>query len=84
MVDSAGYQPIGVPFTGTGLRLVFTLNTANTYTLLTIDNASNTTNTFTGTLAGSGTLDSLAVYNRNAGSNPDHDAFFNSLQIISP
>jgi len=68
VVDAAGYQPIGVPFTGTGLRLVFTLNTTNTYTLLTIDNASNATNTFTGTLAGSGTVDSLAVYNRNAGS----------------
>jgi hypothetical protein len=35
-------------------------------------------------LAGSGTLDSLALYNRNAASGSDHDAFFNSLQILSP
>jgi hypothetical protein len=24
------------------------------------------------------------VYNRNAGSSPGHDAYFNSLQILSP
>ena len=56
----------------------------NTYALLTIDNASGATNTWSGTLAGTGTVDSLAVYNRNAGSSPGHDAYFNSLQILSP
>jgi hypothetical protein len=35
-------------------------------------------------IAGSGSIDSLAIYNRNAGNNSDHDAFFNSLQILSP
>jgi GH15 family glucan-1,4-alpha-glucosidase len=84
VVDSGGLQNIGVPFTGTGLRLVFTLTGTNTYSLTTIDNASGATNTFSGTLAGSGTLDSLAIYNRNSGSGADHDAFLNSLQIINP
>jgi hypothetical protein len=84
VVDSTGYRPLGVPWTPTGLHLVFTLNTADTYTLQTIDNASGATNTITGTLTGIGSLDSLALYNRNAGSGSDHDAYFNSLQILSP
>jgi hypothetical protein len=87
VVDSAGLYNIGVPFTGTGLHLVFTLNTADTYTLLAIDNASGNTNAVVnGTLSGTsgGTVDSIALYNRNAGLGSANDAFFNSLQIISP
>lgn len=84
VVDAQGLQNIGVPFTGTGLHVVFTLITTNTYTLLTIDNASNTTNTFTGALGGAAgsTLDSLALYNLNAGKGPEHDCFFNSLAVV--
>jgi PKD repeat protein len=87
VVDNAGLYNIGVPFTGTGLHLVFTLNTADTYTLLVIDNASGDMNTVVnGTLGGAAgtTLNSLAVYNRNAGSGPDYDAFFNSIEIFGP
>jgi hypothetical protein len=84
VLDAGGQRNIGVPFTGTGLRLVFTLNTANTYTLLTIDNATGTTNTVTGTLSGSGPIESLALFNSNAGTGPSHDVFFNSLQVIGP
>jgi hypothetical protein len=29
-------------------------------------------------------VDSIALFNRNAGSASDRDAFFNSLQIIGP
>jgi hypothetical protein len=83
-VDAGGLRNIGLPFTGTGLSLVFTLNTADTYMLLAIDNITGTTNMVTGTLAGSGTIAGLTLFNRNAGSNPDHYAFFNSLQIIGP
>ena len=71
-VDSLGQRNTGVSYTGTGLHLVFTLNTVDTYTLLTIDNASNTTNTLTGTLSGTAgsAIDSIALYNRNAGTGP--------------
>ena len=44
MARNAGFQTVGVGFTGTGLRLKFTLTGANAYTLLTIDNATTTTN----------------------------------------
>jgi len=87
VVDAAGLYNIGVPFTGTGLHLIFMLNTADTYTLLVINNANGATNaTVNGTLSGAtgSTLDSIALYNRNAGSGSSADAFFNSLQIIGP
>ncbi len=87
VVDAAGLYNIGVGFTGTGLHLVFTLNSADTYTLLVIDNASGNTNaTVNGTLGGTSgsTIDSIALYDRNAGTGAANDAFFNSLQIIGP
>ncbi len=87
VVDASGYNPVGVPFTGTGLQLVFTLGTNDTYNLAVIDNATGNTDTnITGTLSGTpgSTIDSIALYNRNAGSGSLNDAFFNSLQIIGP
>ncbi len=86
VVDNGGQQNIGVPFTGTGLRLKFTLTGTNAYTLATINNASGATNIFSGTLGGTvnGTVDSLAIYNLNAGTGSDYDAFFNSLQVVGP
>ena len=77
---------IGTGFTSTGKRLVFTLTGTNSYSLLTIDNAAGTTNTISGPLVGTAgsTIDSIAIYNRNAGSGPNYDAYFNSLQIIGP
>ncbi len=87
VVDAAGLSNIGVPFTGTGLHLQFTLDTANTYTLLVIDNATGNTNaTVNGTLGGTAgaALNSIALYNRNAGSGTANNAYFNSLQIIGP
>ena len=87
VVDAAGLYNIGVPFTGTGLHLTFTLNTVDTYTLVVIDNASGATAAVVnGTLGGTAgsTLDSLALFNRNAGNTSVNDAFFNSLQVIGP
>lgn len=84
VIDAGGQHDLGVAFTGTGLHLVFTLTGTDAYTLLTIDNATSATNTWSGTLAGSGTLDNIALYNRNAGSGSANDCYFNSLQIISP
>jgi hypothetical protein len=83
VVDSTGQQNIGVPLTFTGLHLVLALTTTNTYMLLTIDNASGTTNsTFSGTLAGSGTVDSIALFNNNAGAGSGNNVYFNSLQTV--
>jgi hypothetical protein len=70
-----------VPFTGKGLRLAFTLTGTDTYTLSVTDNGNVTT--LTGTLAGTGPLDSLALYNRNAGDGSAYDVFFNSLRLQS-
>jgi hypothetical protein len=87
VVDAAGLYNIGVPFTGTGLHLAFTLNTTDTYTLLVVDNTTGATNaTVNGTLSGTSgsTVDSIALYNRNAGSGSSANAYFNSLQVIGP
>lgn len=65
-------------------RLKLALTGANTYSLQVIGNASNATNSSNGTLAGGSSVDSTVIYNRNAGAGTTADAFFNSLQIISP
>jgi hypothetical protein len=87
VVDSGGQHNLGVPLTLTGLHLLFTLNTTNTYTLLTIDNASgNTNSTFSGTLGGTSgsTVDSIALFNNNAGAGSSNNVYFNTLQTVSP
>ena len=84
VVDNAGLYNIGVGFTGTGLHLIFTLTSKDTYTLLVIDNASGNTNaTLSGTLAGTSgsSIDSIAVFDINAGTNTPYNLYFNSLSI---
>ncbi len=81
ILDAGGTENSGVSYTPTGLLLQFTLTGTNTYSLLTIDNKTGANYTFSGTLAGSGTVDSLAVFNNNAGSGGDYDFFCNSLQL---
>jgi hypothetical protein len=82
--DNAGAQDTDIPYAGTGQHLEFTLTSADTYTLVVSDNATGATSTFSGTLAGSGSLDSIALFNNNAGSGSSFDAFFNSVEIIDP
>ncbi len=87
VVDSSGRYYIGVGFTGTGLHLVFTLGSNDTYSLTVIDNASSATDTVVnGTLqaASPDTIDSIAVYDHNAGATSTNDCFFNSLKVTSP
>jgi hypothetical protein len=79
--DFDGVHDTGIPYTGTGLHLELTLTSADTYTLLVTDNATGAMTTFAGTLASSGTLDSVALFNSNAGSGMSFDAFFNSLEV---
>jgi hypothetical protein len=81
-VDASGVQDTGIFFTPTGLRFVFTLTTADKYSLQMIDNSSGATNSFSGTLGGA--INSIALYNRNAGSSPYNDCFFNSFKITGP
>lgn len=81
VVDAAGVRNVDVPFTGTGLRLAFTLNTSTAYTLQVTDNASDATVTITGALQDAAPLQSLALYNNSAGPEAPHDAFFNSLGV---
>jgi subtilase family serine protease len=86
LYDNAGQQDSGIFFTDTGLRFVFTLTAADTYSLQVINNSNGTTNSYSGTLsgtAGSG-INSLAVFNFSAGASPNGDCFFNSLKITGP
>jgi alpha-amylase len=81
ILDNAGAQDSGIPYTGTGLHMELTLTSADTYALVVTDNATGEIATFEGTLASSGTLDSVALFNSNAGTGPSFDAFFNSMEI---
>lgn len=85
-INDAGQQDTGIFFTDSGMRLVFTLTSADTYSLQVVQKASSTTNTYTGTLggaAGSG-INSISLFNINAGSSPYNDLFFNSFEITTP
>jgi hypothetical protein len=71
------------------LRLVFVFsptgiyNGLTTYNLLVIDNATGTTNAVVSgsfNMAGE-TIDSLALFNSNAGTGVSHNAFFNSIEV---
>jgi hypothetical protein len=86
VVDGAGAYDSGVPLTYTGMHLIFTLGTNDSYTLTIITYGGGTTNTISGTLGGtpSSTLDSLALFNNDNGAGSPHDVFFNSLEIIGP
>ncbi|MDB6017176.1 MAG: hypothetical protein JWR19_1665 [Pedosphaera sp.] len=79
--DGTGVTAVGVPFTSAGLSLEFTLHADDTYRFV-IKDASGSTilGTVDGqALAGSGTIDSVAMYAANTGG----DQNFNSLEISS-
>ena len=85
IVDAGGAFDSGVPLTYAGVRLIFTLGTNDNYTLAIITNGSGSTNTISGTLGGtpSSTLDSIALFNNNAGAGASHNVFFNSLSVAN-
>ncbi len=67
-----------------GQHLVFVLGTNDAYTLTIIDNASGTTNaTMSGTLTGTSgsSVDSISLFDINAGANTPYNLYFNSLSI---
>ena len=93
--DSTGLtRDSGVSWTDQGLLVAFTLTGADTYSVVVSAVNSNTYGigntgplpvTVTGTLAGTpgSLIDRLGLFNNNAGSGPQYDAFFNSVSIGS-
>jgi List-Bact-rpt repeat protein len=84
VVDAAGARDSGVPLTHTGLHLIFTPGTNDSYMLTIIAYGSGSTNTFSGTLGGTpnSTLDSIALFNNDNGTNGPHNVYFNSLSVV--
>lgn len=84
LYDNSGQQDSGIFFTDTGLRFAFTLKTADTYCFQVIQNG--VTNCFNGTLNGTpgSPINSIALFNFNAGASPENDCFFNSFKVTGP
>lgn len=83
--DSRGYgQATSIGWTAVGLNLSFTLTDTNKYSLSVVVVGTTTTNTFTGTLGGvSGSgITQAYLYNYNAGSGSQYDAYFNSISLV--
>ncbi len=87
IVDADGEFDTGVPFTFFGVEVSVTLTSADSYDIeiLRFDEANDATpeiTTINGrTLTGSGSIDSLAIFSRDAAT--QSDLFFNNLSIIT-
>jgi len=77
--DNNGKVDTGVPSRTSGIDLILTLTATNTYTLGIYDatNSALLTN-IVSTLAGSGSIDSLSLFNRET---EQDDVFFNKIEI---
>ncbi len=81
--DASGQTFTGIPFTSDGLDVVFTMTSQNHYSLQVFNaNGGGLLGTFTGQLSGAlnSTIDSVALYNRDAES---ANAYFNKLEIFN-
>lgn len=79
LIDSSGTVDTGVPYTANGVRLIFKMTGANTYKLdIYQANGGAQSASLTGTLAGSGGIESVALFNRDVES---ADVFFNALEV---
>jgi len=77
--DGQGVIDTGINYTDAGLNLTFTLLSPDLYQLDIFNAYDNSLlQSRNGSLSGSGSIDSVSLYNRDAG---DADAFFNSLSI---
>ncbi|HXI83612.1 MAG TPA: alpha-amylase family glycosyl hydrolase [Verrucomicrobiae bacterium] len=85
VVDATGTYDSGVPLTYTGMHLIFSLGTNDDYTLAVVTGGSSSTNTISGTQGGApnSTLDSIALFNDDAGAGASHNVFFNSLSVAN-
>ena len=82
IIDGGGTLATGIPFTTNGLNCEFTLDSNNTYHFVIRSVTNNTVLYVTDgrTLAGSGTIDSVACYDLQC---QDGDQNFNRMQIVS-
>ncbi|MBL4823292.1 MAG: PEP-CTERM sorting domain-containing protein [Colwellia sp.] len=77
--DGSGVTDTGIGYTNAGLDLTFTLLTADLYQLDIYSAVDNSLlQSRNGNLSGSGSIDSVALYNRDAGTD---NAYFNSMSI---
>lgn len=82
--NGGGAVATGIGWTAAGLNISFTLTDSNKYSLSVVVVGSTTTNTFTGTLAGfsNSGITQAYLWNYNAGSGSQYDAFFNSMSLV--
>jgi hypothetical protein len=88
VVDSIGRRDTGIGFTDKGLLLRLTRRGGDAYSLSVTRQDGGSVTTITGFLGSASapalsSLDSVALYNRNAGSGAPYDAYFNDLRIAS-
>ncbi|MEI6082859.1 MAG: PEP-CTERM sorting domain-containing protein [Verrucomicrobiota bacterium] len=86
-IQTASGTASGVPFTGDGLRLTFTLTgTGDTMDLTvgSLNGSNGGTNSFFSNIGlnNSGGIDRIRLFNFNAGSGGNKDAFYNNLAIV--
>lgn len=78
--DGSGQVDTGIGFTDAGLHIVFELTSTSTYRLYILNAFNPAINPFstTGNLSGSGSIDSVSLFNRDA---EDANAYCNALSI---
>jgi hypothetical protein len=80
--NTTGLFGTGIPFTDGGLDLAFTRLNANDYSL-TVTPAGGSAVVINGTMPDTGGfVDGITLYNRVAGQDAPHNAFFNSMTIV--
>lgn len=84
ILDNSGLVDTGIGYTDGGVKLDFMRTGLNSYAATITRLADNSSNTITGTLSGTSgsTIDSVALYNQQAGDGQNFDLFFNNMQII--
>ena len=84
-IDENGVHDTGIGFTGGGLSVRFILTSPDTYALRVIALGNLTPFNFSGMLSGSAglSIESMALYNQNAGSGSSKDVFFNKLLVTT-
>jgi hypothetical protein len=87
-VDEDGTQSIpGAAFTDEGLEFTFTLTGANTYSASLTQLINGSVYSFSGALSpagGGNEINRVRLFNANAGSDGQRNAYFNSLEICVP
>lgn len=80
VIDASGTVDTGINWRDSGLDLRFMLETTNTYSFTIGDAKTGSVLTnMTGTLVGAGSIDSVALFNRDSKQNDD--VFFNKLRL---